>query len=183
MFDDLQIIFWSITYILIIVASFRSWKLKRVSIPYLAAIQNFSWETCALLESGGFWGHIIWFLLDSIIIVFGFLYAHTKKAKFAYGCTLIIGILLFQLIFTTPNGMLYSSFVIDFLMAIYFLFSQKQLSPSLKLPIGITKFIGDLFAGLYYAPQSSFICMLAICVFISNVIYIYRCIMEQSTPI
>ena len=179
MFDVLQFLFWSITYVLIIIASFSSRQLKMVSIPRLAALQNFSWEFCALLSSGGLLGHILWFSLDLIIIIFCFLYTPTRKGRYIYATALVAGFILFRIIFSIPNGMLYSSFVIDFLMAIYFLFSQKQLSPSLKLPIGITKFIGDLFAGLYYAPQSPFICMLAICVFISNLIYIYLCIMEQ----
>ena len=67
MLDNLQIIFWSVTYVLIIAAGWRSRARKQVSMPYVAGVLNFGWELCALQQSQGFWGHILWLGLDVVI--------------------------------------------------------------------------------------------------------------------
>ncbi|MBQ9931100.1 MAG: hypothetical protein IJO79_01990 [Firmicutes bacterium] len=178
MFDTLQIIFWSITYILVIVAGTQSWNLRKVSMPYVAGVLNFAWEICALYTSGGFWGHILWLGLDLVIVFFGFQFVSTKKQKTLYLAAIAIATISLFIIFRHPEGMLVSVFVIDLIMAIYFLIDRKKLSPKLKVLIAVTKLLGDLFAGLYYGPLSDFIAVTATIVLLCNGYYLYLCIME-----
>ena len=72
MFDTLQIILWSITYLLIIMDSIR--EHKSPGIPTVAVVLNFSWEIAAvihqILDYGTlFWGNTAWLLLDAVIFV------------------------------------------------------------------------------------------------------------------
>jgi len=173
--DTLQVVLWSTTYVLIIVAGFQSFQIKKVSMPYMALLLNFTWEFCALLVSKGFWGHIAWFTLDFMILVFAFLYMRSNKAKALLAIAIPIGIVLLRFVFTLPFGMLYSSFVIDLLMAINFIIDHKKLSPKLKVPIAVAKLLGDACAGMQYAGDSWLIVVIACVVFICNVYYLYLC--------
>ena len=180
MLDILQVIFWSITYILINIAGYQNRDAKKTSIPYLAAAQNFSWEAVALIRSGGFWGHAVWLLLDAGILFFGFRFLHSLKKRCFFLAAILSLFLLFAGVFRLENGMLYSSFVIDFLMAVYYLIDRKKLSPKLKLPIAFTKLLGDTFAGLYYWRQSPFVAILAGLVLLCNLYYLYLCLEERD---
>jgi len=180
MLDTLQVLFWSITYVLIIIAGFRSWKIKKPSIPYLAVICNFAWESCALISSRGLWAHVAWFSLDLIIVILGFCFINSLKKKIVYISSLIVGVILLHFIFMLPNGMLYSSFAIDLMMAVDFLVSRSRLSPELKEAIAMFKLLGDTCAGLYYAPQSLFIAIIACIVFVCNCYYLYLCVKEDD---
>lgn len=84
MLDKLQTIFWSVTYMLIILAGWRSRERKQVSMPYVAGVLNFGWELCALQQSQGFWGHILWLGLDVVIFSIGFLFLNTGKRRLLY---------------------------------------------------------------------------------------------------
>lgn len=179
MLDTLQVIFWSVTYVLIIIAGFRSTSVRKVSMPYIPGILNFSWEINALIQSGGLWGHILWLGLDCVIVYFGFRYLNTLKQKLLYLFMIIFSTIALKITFNHSAGMLISSFVIDLTIAICFIASIKQLSPELKIPIAITKLIGDAFAGLYYAPQSEFITIVAVLVLFLNSLYLYYCIKEK----
>ena len=55
---------------------------------------------------------------------------------------------------------------------------RKKLSPKLKIPIAFTKLLGDLFAGVAYAPESIFVAILAVLVFYCNIAYLCLCIGE-----
>lgn len=182
MLDVLQVVFWSITYGLIIIAGFQSRKIRKVSIPYFAVILNYSWECCALLHSyGWFWAHIVWFSLDLIIVIIGYLFLDTKKEKISFILLNLTGIVLLFFVFQSPGGMLISCFIIDFLMAASFLICRKKLSPKFKIVIAVTKLIGDSFAGLFYSPNSYVVGFLACLVFICNIIYLELCIEEKGT--
>ena len=79
MFDVLQIIFWSVTYVLIIVFSYGA-HFKRIGgkvMPAVPAMLNISWETVALVSSHGFWGHWLWLGLDILIYIYH-VYCETK---------------------------------------------------------------------------------------------------------
>lgn len=178
MLDTLQIVLWSVTYVLVIIAGFQSRKIKRVSMPYLAGILNFAWEICALLNSRGFWGHALWITLDIFIVFLGICFAKSNKHRVQYILSITAFTLILMYIFTNPAGMLFSVFVIDLVMAISFLADRKKLSPKLKVPIAVTKLLGDAFAGLYYAPQSNLVGIIAGIVFMCNVCYLYLCIEE-----
>ena len=85
LFDYLQIIFWSITYLLIIIYGI---KFKNLMIPILALILNFSWETVAFIKdiylfsslSFAFIGHLIWLGLDLIMLII-YIYIYISKEK------------------------------------------------------------------------------------------------------
>ena len=71
-FDVLQAIFWSITYVLLIVYSIKN---KKHGISLVSIVLNISWETIALLydivNQFSSWIHIFWFSLDLVILFFG----------------------------------------------------------------------------------------------------------------
>lgn len=91
MLDSLQIIFWSITYVLIIISSQRDRFEKLISIPYAAGILNFGWELCALQQSQGFWGHVLWLGLDAVIFAIGFFSLQSRKRKGIYRAYILCG--------------------------------------------------------------------------------------------
>lgn len=175
MLDNLQIIFWSVTYVLILISEGRSWQERKVAMPYIAGVLIFAWEACALQQSQGFWGHLLWLGLDFGIVCFGFIYLPTAWKKTLYIGSIYVSVLILAYVFTLSEGTLLSSFVIDLIMAVVFLVDRKKLSQKCKLPIAVTKLIGDSFAGIFYAPQSVYVAYMAICVFCCNLIYIYLC--------
>lgn len=180
MFDILQVVCWSITYILIILAGLENLQLgkMKMSIPCLAVILNLSWEFCALSLSDGYWGHVLWFGLDIIIFFINYIFLERKKDKIIYtGMCVCSAAILFG-IFQLSQGMLLSCFVIDLIMAASFLFSQKFLSVKLKLPIAVMKLLGDAFAGAYYCSASVMVAVIAALVLIINSIYLYKCLKE-----
>lgn len=180
MLDKLQIIFWSVTYLLIILAGWRSRELKQVSMPYVAGVLNFGWELCALQQSQGFWGHILWLGLDVVIYSIGFLSLNTGKRRSIYIILTYMATTAFWYIFTLPNGMLISSFAIDVIMAVMFLVDRKQLSPDLKVPVAVCKLIGDVFAGIYYGRSSGMVAIMAVMVSLCNCCYLWLCCREKQ---
>ena len=69
-FDFLQVLFWSITYVLVIIFNFRY---KIAGLPIIAMTTNFAWETIALTHYGRA-AHIVWFTLDFLIVITYFLF-------------------------------------------------------------------------------------------------------------
>jgi len=181
MLDNLQIIFWSVTYVLIIAAGWRSRARKQVSMPYVAGVLNFGWELCALQQSQGFWGHILWLGLDVVIYSIGFLFLDAEKRWQIY----LYIILTYAVtagcwfLFVLPDGMLISVFVIDLIMAAMFLVDRKRLSPELKVPIAGFKLVGDAFAGACYGAGEPVVAVLATLVFLCNVWYLWLCCRER----
>lgn len=76
--------------------------------------------------------------------------------------------------------MLYSVFAIDLIMAIWFLVDRKTLSSKLKVPIAVTKLLGDMCAGFYYSEQSTLAGVIAVIVFVCNMYYLYLCLEERD---
>lgn len=74
--------------------------------------------------------------------------------------------------------MLISVFVIDVIMAIAYVLEFNKMTPTLKIPIAITKLFGDLFAGLYYGISRPLIGVFAIIVLIFNFIYLVLSLKE-----
>jgi len=180
MLDILQFIFWSVTYVLIIIAGYLSDGEKKVSMPYSAGVLNFAWEICALYNSGGLWGHAVWLGLDIVIVFWGFRFLKTNKVRFIYAASIAVFTSILFYIFTLSNGMLISVFIIDLIMAVSFLVDRVKLSPKLKVPIAFTKLLGDMFAGLHYAPYCAFVGILAGIILICNLYYLYLCIKEKT---
>ena len=180
MLDILTIVFWSLTYVLIVIAGFKSRNVKKVSMPYIAGVLNFSWEICALIVFRGNWGHVLWLLLDCVIVYFGFSYLGKVKQRLLYIISIVVITIVLFHIFKLPDGALISVFIIDLIMAIDFIVQSKALSSQFKVPIAITKLIGDLFAGIMCATSSILIAILAVLVFLCNLFYLCYCFEEQS---
>ena len=183
MLDDLQVAFWSITYILIICAGFKSQKFTLVSMPYVAGVLNFGWETIALfcVSKGNVWGHIFWFGLDLVIVYISYKFLNSDNQRKIYIASIFAMTIILFFIFKIEGGMLYSVFAIDLIMAVCYLVWRKQMSPHFKIPVAITKLIGDLFAGIFYAKESKFVAIVAVAVFLCNVSYLIFCIVEYKT--
>ncbi|MBE6941593.1 MAG: hypothetical protein E7455_04875 [Ruminococcaceae bacterium] len=174
--DLLTIAFWSIAYILIIIAGFCSRKTKQISMPYLPGVLNFAWELCAFIKSG-FWGHLIWLALDVGIVIFGMLFL-TNKKRIVYGVSLLVASIAFSYIFSLFRGMYYSVYISSLLMAIIYLVEIRKISPVFKTSIAITKLFGDIFAMLTIekAPWLTGIMLAAT---FCNLIYLILCLSEN----
>lgn len=183
MFDFLQGMFWTITYVLIICSGFRSQKIVMVSMPYIAGVLNFAWETIALIfisKSNNLW-HILWFTLDLMIVYISYKFLEFDRQRKKYIFSIIAITVILYFIFKIKGGMLYSVFAIDLIMAICFILWRKNMSPHLKIPIATTKLLGDLFAGILCVKETKFVLIVAIAVFICNVSYLIFCVIEYKT--
>ena len=182
LFDILAGVFWSATYLLAIVYAI---KYKTHGIPVFCICSNFGWETIALIQSLFVWRrfspavivHIAWFTLDSVIVALFLLHESKWHEGFIkkiavisyYAFTLLVFALAFKF-----NGMLLSSFVIDLIMAVAFLFfayRQEMIFSPLSLAIGVTKFIGDICAWICYRFDP-IVDVIGIIVLICNFAYI-----------
>lgn len=179
--DILTVIFWSIAYLMIVYSGFRSIKIKKVSMPYIAGVANIAWEICALYWISGFWGYMLWLGIDIVIVCFGFLFLNSKVKKICYLVSILLCTLIFFLILHNSNkAFIYTVFIIDLLMAILYLIEYKKLSPVLKIPIAIAKLLGDFFAGFVF-EQYTLTVVISSIVFVFNSIYLYLCIKEKIT--
>ena len=177
-FDLLQVVFWSITYVLIVVFGIIK---RKTFMPIVAALFNISWELNSLLSD--FFcvripivalGHFVWIGLDFLIITIAIFYYVDNNKKmllsFIFLPFIIIGL---YFIFKINYGQLYSSFIIDLLVAICYLFvSFKEKDNIIEfIIIGITRFIGDFFAFIMYR-QDTLVNIIGIIVFVINAIYL-----------
>lgn len=178
MFDALSIIFWGITYLLIIVFSLKNKATKARAISLLPPILNMSWELNACIVSLGFWGHIIWLGLDIFVFICCAMSIQEQRKRRWYIFSLLPGALLFFPLFYVDYGMLMSSFVIDIVMAICFWVQRRKLLKEGRIIIAITKLLGDLSAVIYYASDSPIILVIGICVFVLNFAYLIYAINE-----
>lgn len=175
-FDSGSVIFWSITYILIII---RGFKKDTLLIPYLNIYLNLGWEICSIYNNAS-WKNWFWFLLDSIIFVL--MIKRIRKSVSAEKQSLrtnlsivclTLCVTAFAIIFSrVENGMLLSSFAIDIIMAAAFLITMLTSPQKGKsVPIAATKLIGDFCAWQYYRSYSPIINVIGIIVQILNSIY------------
>lgn len=178
--DAVQILLWSTTYVLIIVAGFQSFSARQSSIPPLVCTNNLAWELCALIHSGGFWGHVLWFSLDVPIFVFCMRSIKQRRHRLLFFVLLAAEAILFYCLFKAPQGMLYSSFAIDLIMAISFLFYVDKLSPKLQIPIAVLKLLGDAAAGIYYGKNDMIVAVTAVIVLVCNSVYLHMCIERRQ---
>lgn len=179
--DILTIIFWTITYLFIVYAGFRSRSIKQVSMPYIAGILNIAWEICALFWISGFWGYILWLSIDFFIVYFSVRFLDSKIKKIAYIASIVFFTVFNFIIFDKfEKGFAYSVYIIDLIMAVCYLIDRKKLSPIFKIPIAITKLLGDFFAGFVF-KHYTFTVVIAVIVFVCNVIYLFLCIKDKVT--
>ena len=178
MFDKIQVVLWSITYLLIVINIFKNKSTKSISIPYLAVILNFAWEFNALIQSNGMWGHILWISLDFVILIYGF-YTLSSRNKIVYIALILLFIVVLFYVFKLNEGDLVSCFVIDLIMAAMFLIRFNYISKNLKISIALTKLLGDLFAWQFY-KFNIIVNIIGIIVLVINLIYFFKCINSRQ---
>lgn len=180
-FDYLQIIFWSITYLLIIIYGI---KFKKLMMPILALILNFSWEIVAFINdivrfeliSFAFIGHLIWLSLDLIMfIIYINIYIKNKKRGFIpiiITLAILTNVFVLLYAFSLNDGMLLSVFIIDLIMAalyvLFFIFNTYKSSLLLDAII-FSKLLGDLFARVEYKDDHIAVLIIGIVILILNI--------------
>ena len=90
MLDILQVILWAVTYVLICFYGIKYRNERKRMMPLFSGSLNIAWEINALVWSKGFWGHIIWLLLD--VIIFSLNVSSIKKVmnKVFYGIITLV---------------------------------------------------------------------------------------------
>lgn len=175
MFGALTIIFWVLTYILIIVYGFRYWQERPILMPYVACCFNFGWEVNALIQSQGYWGFIAWTVLDVAIIVLNLHSIQTTKSKVFYCISIVASLSAFWMVFNLKNidGKLISAYAIGLFMQLEYLIDIKRISSRGKTLIAITKLIGDFFALLCNYDYLTIIVVAAVLTLIVDSIYLF----------
>lgn len=148
------------------------------AIPLLPPILNLSWEILALIASGAWWGHVIWFGL-SILVFDSCMMTLSKKQQFLYFCAFVVSLTCFVMIFRA-GGMLVSSFAINVAMSVCFWIDRKKLLKKRKIWIAITKGIGTFAATLYYASMSILVAVMGVVIVILDIAYLIYCIREKK---
>lgn len=175
-FDSGSVIFWSITYICVIVRGFKGEKLL---LPSLSIYLNLGWEICSIFVNNN-WKNWLWLLLDCVIFIIMIIqkrngFAEEKKSSKTIIAIVVLTLTVanFTLVFSTENGMLFSSFAIDIIMAVGFL-AMMLISPQngRSIPIAVTKLIGDFCAWQYYRSYAPLINTIGITVLILNCVYL-----------
>lgn len=154
--DTIQLIFWTITYLLAIIYAV---KYKQHIIPWPAMFLNVSWETAALLKYKSIL-HVPWFLLDVVLVIL-FLFLRCERRSNRFICVWIacavLNTAVFLKLFGHNNYMLWTSFLMDLFMATLFLgmhFKKPQIINMLCLFIGLTRVCGDYAAWRYYRSDN-----------------------------
>lgn len=180
MADLLQVVLWTVAYVLIIVGGIKYRGERKMFMPLLAGSLNFTWELNALISRGGY-GHIVWFALDIFIMIYNLMIISLKK-RIVYIFQIVVFAFLFKLLFQNDhyNLMLLSSFFIAVIMAIEYLVFAKKISTHLKIPIAVTSCLGNVFAWIGYFQQSVLVEITRVVLIILQLIYIAYCLEESS---
>lgn len=179
-FDYLQIALWSLTYVLVIKGG-QDASPRMPCMPLVAGCLNFCWEVNALIFSGGMWGHILWLTLDAVILFQNMRYLHSRfrlRGVLIYSIAMILMGMLLAVLFRIPewNGMLYTAFADDLIMAAEFVIAAKKITPNCKVSIAVCKLFGDLFAWLFYCKNSMYVAIIGAIVLALNLFYLCWCI-------
>lgn len=182
MVEILYVGFWTLTYVLIIIAGYKSRRIGMVSMPYIAGILNLAWESCAVIYTPTFWGYYPWIILDIIIAYIGYRFLSSKKDKCKYIIAIILStVFLYLLSVFWESTLIISVYAIDFVMAFLYILQYRSISPKLRITIALTRLLGDLFAAVevLQSPLKE-LYPVVIIVFIINCIYLVMTILEKS---
>lgn len=179
MLDYGIIVFWSIAYVLIAYQAIRYYNEKGLYMPRLTGSLYFAWEINACLKAGFFYGHILWTALDLIIFVFNMDNLRRKRDAVLYFLMSCIFFLILYWVFRIPEGMLVSSFVIEFISVLEYAVFCKKISPRGKIWIGLFRMMGDAAAWLYNMRYSWVVGVLGAIILLLN-IYFLACCMEEN---
>lgn len=191
--DYTEAFFWTLTYIIIALTGIINKNEKRLCMPVPSLWINFSWETASIIRSfqKGFnlfsQGHFIrfsWFVFDIFILWCFFekndFFRKKKLPLFGYITAFLILTTFFLCSFNFEYGMPITAFIIDALMEVLFWFQRKKFDPANRLAIGVTKILGDLFAGIYYGSVHPTVIVLACIAFFFDVLYIIYAVKEKQ---
>lgn len=180
-FGILTVFFWSITYILIVIAGFYSKKERKVSMPYVSGVLNIGWEVAAIIFTEGNPGFIVWFVIDLFIFFWGVSFLQTAKRKLLYCISIILTTTLILLSFRlAAPAFLFTVYLIDVIMGMEYLIKRTKLAKRFKASIAVTRLLGDLFAGLTFYATYDFVVIFAIVCFVCNCTYLIKCIREKN---
>lgn len=178
--DDIQIVLWSMTYLMSIFMLKKYREKKECVIPLNSVGINFAWEINAIIISRGFWGHILWLLFDSIILFYSFrTIGKSRKRKNAYVKVLICIGIFFVIFRIHSGGMLASSFVINFIMSALFFMKRDSLLSNGKCMVAFTKMIGTLAATIYYQRIVHLIGLLGFIILVIDFLYFCSCVKSK----
>lgn len=181
MLDILQVILWSVTYVLICFYGIKYRNERKRMMPLFSGSLNIAWEINAFVWSKGFWGHIIWLLLDVIIFSLNVSSIKKVKNKVFYGIITLglAGIMAGIFRITVIDGMLASAFALDLIIAMEYVIKAKSISKRGKAQIAIFKLLGDVCAWLFYMKNSEFVGIVGFVILLLNLFYLAYCLEEK----
>lgn len=179
--NHLTVVFWTLAYVIIVLCGIQNRKTPLLYMPLLAGSLNFAWEVNALFLSRGFYGHVLWAVLDIFIVIHNVRFLEKSK-RIKYLLFIAVLILAVYGIFCIPDadGQGISVFAIDLIMAIEYVLCAKQIALQGRISVGVLKLLGDLFAWLLNARSSTFVAICGFIVLLLNLLYMAICL-EQSS--
>ena len=182
-FDFVTLVFWSAAYSCIVYCAIK-WRAEPCALymPLISGCLNIAWEINAVIQSQGFWGHLVWLALDAVILLFNLRYLRNMIYIALYALAIVFVASVLKVLFrqTGMDWMLLSSFLIDLIMAIEFLLRAKVISLHGKALIATLKMVGDIGACMANLSSATYVLWVGIAVFITNLIYLCFCMEEQS---
>lgn len=179
---------WTLAYCLII---YRSWKDKTYGMPFIALAFNICWEFLYSFVFISSEIHLqlvincIWFLLDTVILFFYFLYGkkdwrHPQSVTWFYPYTLFViaaaaGLLWFFEVDFQKSAITYSAFMMNVLISalyIKMLLLRRSLAGQ-SFGIALFKLVGTLCSTLFLLSGfTSFLILLGFICFILDTVYL-----------
>ena len=182
LFNHLTVVFWTLAYLIIVLYGIQDRKNHRLLfMPLISGMLAIAWEINALLISGGFYGHVLWTALDIFIFIHNVCFLEKSK-RGKYLLLTAVSVIVLYGIFRVPNadGQRNSSFVIDIILATEYVLCAKQIARQGKIPVGVLKFLGDLFAWLANMQSSVFVAVSGLIVALLHLFYLAICLEQDS---
>ena len=187
-FDNLSFLFWSLTYVLVVVYNV---KYHTTGIPPIALAFNFGWETVAFVSALYFdsyfhFGYFAWFLIDLVIVISFFLFCKPIYTKHKYNLLLLYlaGTTLFGLLsYFNRDSLVVGAFCINFTMQLewfYYCANKKFILSPIASGFCVTKLLGDLFAWLIFMRDSGFIALLGFLILVLNIMCLYTALFRDQ---
>lgn len=184
--DILIVSFWSVTYVLILVNQISTFGGQKVFIPFIAVSLNVAWEINAAVQSHGFWGHLLWLGLDTLIFFFTAITIWRKERKnilypIVYFLITILLTHVFYYLFLIDYGMLLLSFLSNVPMSIAYIAQRKSISYEFRTTIATLKMLGTMCATIGYGTNYPIILGLGIVIFFIDLFYLSCCLEMTAT--
>lgn len=181
MLDTIQVVLWSIVYLLIIINGIKYFDERKIMMPLLPGSLCLAWEMNALIWNEGMWTHILWLALDVFVFILNVCNLRNVVKKVLYCCATACFSIVLMLAFHTSEGMLISSFIINLFIAIGYIVRAKEISSHGKIGIALFKWIGTCAAWIYYLPYSELVLIIGVGIFLIDLYYLSYCITERQS--